>query len=110
MSCHLRGTLMSIYNELLHKIETRAAQVGIIGLGYVGLPLAARAGRVGYPVVGFDVSHDKIARINRGESYIGDVPSAAIGELREQRRLEATADFRRLRACHVLVIFVPTPL
>jgi UDP-N-acetyl-D-glucosamine dehydrogenase len=101
---------MSIQSDLLHKIEARAAQIGVIGLGYVGLPLAARAGRIGYSVVGFDVSRDKVERINRGESYIGDVPSDAIGELREQHRLEATTDFRRLRACDVIVICVPTPL
>jgi UDP-N-acetyl-D-glucosamine dehydrogenase len=101
---------MSIQSELLQKIEARAATIGIIGLGYVGLPLAERAGRMGYSVVGFDVSRDKVERINRGESYIGDVSSAAIGELRELRRLEATNDFRRLRACDVIVICVPTPL
>jgi UDP-N-acetyl-D-glucosamine dehydrogenase len=101
---------MSIHNELLQKIESRAATIGIIGLGYVGLPLAARAGRIGFNVVGFDVSHEKVERINCGESYIADVPAAAIGELREQRRLEATNDFRRLRACDVVVICVPTPL
>jgi UDP-N-acetyl-D-glucosamine dehydrogenase len=101
---------MSIQTELLQKIESRAATIGIIGLGYVGLPLAARAGRIGFNVVGFDVNREKIEQINRGESYIADVPAAAIGELRERRRLEATTDFRRLRACDVIVICVPTPL
>jgi UDP-N-acetyl-D-glucosamine dehydrogenase len=102
--------VMSIHSDLLQKIEAHTAQIGIIGLGYVGLPLAARAGRIGYPVLGFDVSADKVQCINRGESYIGDVPSASIGELRERRRLEATSDFRRLRACDIIVICVPTPL
>src|SRR5262245_51130867 len=101
---------MSIHTELLHKIETRSAHIGIIGLGYVGLPLAARAGRIGFSVVGFDVNREKVERINRGESYIADVPAAAIGELRDRGRLEATTDFRRLRACDVIVICVPTPL
>ena len=101
---------MSIHGELLHKINTHSAQIGIIGLGYVGLPLAARAGRIGYSVLGFDVSAGRVARINQGESYVGDVPSEAIAELREQRRLEATTDFRRLRACDIIVICVPTPL
>jgi UDP-N-acetyl-D-glucosamine dehydrogenase len=101
---------MSIHTELLQKIEARAATIGIIGLGYVGLPLAVRAGRIGFTVVGFDVSPEKVERINRGESYIADVPASEIGELREQRHLEATADFRRLRACDVIVICVPTPL
>jgi UDP-N-acetyl-D-glucosamine dehydrogenase len=101
---------MSIHAELLQKIQSRAATIGIIGLGYVGLPLAVRAGRIGFAVVGFDFNREKVEQINRGESYIADVPAAAIGELREQRRLEATADFRRLRACDAIVICVPTPL
>jgi UDP-N-acetyl-D-glucosamine dehydrogenase len=101
---------MSIHTELLQKIESRTATIGIIGLGYVGLPLAAHAGRIGYPIVGFDVNREKVEQINRGESYIADVPGAAIGQLREQRRIEATTDFRRLRACDVVVICVPTPL
>src|SRR5262245_11806651 len=101
---------MSIHTELLQKIETRAVTIGIIGLGYVGLPLAARAGRIGFSVVGFDINREKVEQINRGESYIADVPAAAIGELRERRHLEATTDFRRLRACDVIVICVPTPL
>jgi UDP-N-acetyl-D-glucosamine dehydrogenase len=101
---------MSIHDELLQKIETCAAQVGIIGLGYVGLPLAARAGRVGFRVLGFDVSQERAAIINSGESYIGDVPAEAVAELREHGRLEATTDFRRLRACDVVIVCVPTPL
>ncbi|MFL5800710.1 MAG: nucleotide sugar dehydrogenase [Roseiflexaceae bacterium] len=103
-------TSRAVYGELLHKIETHAALVGIIGLGYVGLPLAARAGRVGFAVVGFEISREKVERLNRGESHIGDVPSETIAELRAQQRFEATADFRRMRACDVIVICVPTPL
>jgi UDP-N-acetyl-D-glucosamine dehydrogenase len=101
---------MTIHSELLQKIESRDARIGIIGLGYVGLPLAARAGRVGFNVVGFDVSAEKVAMLNAGASYIGDVPSAEVSELRERGRLEATADFRRLRACDVVIVCVPTPL
>jgi UDP-N-acetyl-D-glucosamine dehydrogenase len=101
---------MSIHSELLQKIETKTARVGVIGLGYVGLPLAACAGRVGFGVVGFDVSAERAARINAGVSYVGDVASAEIAELRERGRLEATNDFRRLRACDVLIVCVPTPL
>jgi UDP-N-acetyl-D-glucosamine dehydrogenase len=103
-------TALAVYGELLHKIETRAALVGVIGLGYVGLPLAARAGRLGFPVVGFDISREKVERLNRGESHIGDVPSAVIADLRAQQRFEASTDFRRLRACDVIVICVPTPI
>jgi UDP-N-acetyl-D-glucosamine dehydrogenase len=101
---------MSIHNELLQKIESRAARVGVIGLGYVGLPLAARAGRVGFSVLGFDVNAEKVASLNDGMSYIGDVSSAEVAELRERGQLEATADFRGLRSCDVVIVCVPTPL
>jgi UDP-N-acetyl-D-glucosamine dehydrogenase len=101
---------MSTHDDLRAKIEQRGAQVGIIGLGYVGLPLAVRAGRVGFSVLGFDVSAEKIASLNDGESYIGDVGSAEVAELREQNRLEATSDFARLQSCDIVIICVPTPL
>jgi|HigsolmetaAR201D_1030396.scaffolds.fasta_scaffold05814_3 UDP-N-acetyl-D-glucosamine dehydrogenase len=104
------GTALAVYEELLQKIEHRAALVGIVGLGYVGLPLATRAGKVGFSVLGFDVSRDKVELLNRGESHIGDVTSEEIATLRSQNRFEATTDFRRLRACDVIVICVPTPL
>ncbi len=77
-------TSLAIYGELLHKIESRAALIGVVGLGYVGLPLAARAGRIGFPVLGFDVGREKVDRLNRGESHIGDVPSELIADLRAQ--------------------------
>jgi UDP-N-acetyl-D-glucosamine dehydrogenase len=101
---------VSTQTDLLRKIEQRSAQVGIIGLGYVGLPLAARAGRVGFGVLGFDVSAEKIASLNAGVSYIGDVASAEVADLRERSRLEATSDFARLQSCDIVVICVPTPL
>src|SRR5215216_3502078 len=106
----IRGYNMSNQNDLLRKIESRSARIGIIGLGYVGLPLATRAGRVGFNVLGFDVSAEKIASLNAGVSYIGDVASAEVAELRERGRLEATSDFARLRECDVAIICVPTPL
>ena len=101
---------MSNHSDLLQKIENRSARIGIIGLGYVGLPLAAHAGRVGFSVLGFDVSAEKIASLNAGVSYIGDVASAEVAELRERGRLEATSDFARLRDCDIAIICVPTPL
>src|SRR5262245_52029399 len=101
---------MPIHGELLAKIQNQGARIGVIGLGYVGLPLAARAGRVGFGVLGFDVSADKVARLNAGESYIGDVGSAEVADLRARGRLEATTDFGRLCDCDVVVVCVPTPL
>jgi UDP-N-acetyl-D-glucosamine dehydrogenase len=99
-----------MYTELLARIQSRNAVVGVIGMGYVGLPLAARAARLGFPVLGFDVSPAKVELLNRGESYIGDVPSAALAELRAAGRIEATTDISRMAVCDLLVICVPTPL
>jgi UDP-N-acetyl-D-glucosamine dehydrogenase len=101
---------MSYEAELREKIAMRAAVVGVIGMGYVGLPLAVRAAAQGFSVVGFDVSAEKVARLNAGESYIGDVPAAALAELTAVGRLEATTDVTRMAGCDVLVICVPTPL
>jgi UDP-N-acetyl-D-glucosamine dehydrogenase len=101
---------MSIHSELLHKIQNQTARIGVIGLGYVGLPLAARAGRVGFNVLGFDLSAEKVATINAGASYIGDVAATDVADLRQRGRLEATSDVRRLRSCDLVVVCVPTPL
>nr|WP_322486790.1 nucleotide sugar dehydrogenase [Chloroflexus sp.] len=94
----------------MNRIHDRSARVGVIGLGYVGLPLAERAGRVGFSVLGFDVSPERVMHINQGESYIGDVASDALTKLRAAGRLEATTEMARLRECDILVICVPTPL
>jgi UDP-N-acetyl-D-glucosamine dehydrogenase len=101
---------MSIRSELERKIQSRTAHVGIIGIGYVGLPLAVELAKAGFPVVGFDVNPDKAARVNRGDSYIGDVPSAELAPLVEAGRLAATSDFARLADCDAAIICVPTPL
>jgi UDP-N-acetyl-D-glucosamine dehydrogenase len=95
---------------LQQRIEGQDALVGIIGMGYVGLPLAVRAGRVGFSVLGFDVSHERVASLNRGESYIGDVTASEVAALRASGRLEASNDLGRLDECDIVVICVPTPL
>ncbi len=97
-------------NTLRHQIMQRSARVGVIGMGYVGLPLAARTAGLGFPVLGFDVSAERAAALNRGESYIGDVPGEVIARLRADGRFEATTDIARLAECDVLLICVPTPL
>lgn len=99
-----------MFHELMNRIHGRTAKVGVIGLGYVGLPLAERAGRVGFSVLGFDVSPMRVSQVNRGESYIGDVSSDALATLREAGRIEATTDVHRMAECDILVICVPTPL
>ncbi|MDA1104780.1 MAG: nucleotide sugar dehydrogenase [Gemmatimonadetes bacterium] len=83
---------------------------GVIGLGYVGLPLAVEAGKSGIRVIGFDVSEKVAASVNEGRSHIQDVPDTSVAALREQSLLEATTDMARLSECDVVSICVPTPL
>lgn len=85
-----------------------AGPVGIIGLGYVGLPLAVAFGEAGRPVIGLDSDAEKVAAINRGESYIEDIPSEVLSSLPVPVR--ATADYAELAACEAVIICVPTPL
>ena len=79
----------SIYEHLLGKIESKVVRVGIIGLGYVGLPLARAFSDLGIAVLGFDIDPVKIDKLNRGESYIGHIPDTVIRQMRE-RQFEAT--------------------
>lgn len=96
--------------SLLDQITERTARVGVIGLGYVGLPLAVAAAQQGFAVTGFDVDATKIDRIAAGDSYIDAVPEADLAHLVSDGRLDATADFSGLAGCQVIVICVPTPL
>jgi UDP-N-acetyl-D-glucosamine dehydrogenase len=99
----------SLHAELLSKIETATVQVGIIGLGYVGLPLARAFGNCGIAVLGFDVDREKVAKLERGQSYIGHIPASAIRQMQEHR-FEATTSFDRLGEPDVVIVCVPTPL
>ena len=96
--------------ELLSKIIERKAVIGIIGLGYVGLPLAVEFGRGGFSTIGFEVDQGRIESINSGTSYIPDVPVEIIRTLVEHKKLSATSDFTRLRDVDAVIICVPTPL
>ena len=96
--------------ELLSKIIERRAVVGVIGLGYVGLPLAVEFGRAGFTVIGFEVDTSRIDTINKGESYIPDVPSQVVQQLVERGKLSATADFSKLADTDAVIVCVPTPL
>ncbi|MGR3294071.1 MAG: nucleotide sugar dehydrogenase [Candidatus Scalindua sp.] len=95
---------------LLNKIENREAVVGIIGLGYVGLPLAIHFGKKGFRVIGFDVDVRKIDMLLRGESYIKHIQMEQINERIREGRLDVTVDFKRLREADCILICVPTPL
>jgi UDP-N-acetyl-D-glucosamine dehydrogenase len=97
-------------DQLLSKITHHEAIVAIVGLGYVGLPLAVAFAECGFPVVGIDVSGDKVAALNQGASYVQDIPSARLAPLVSQGRLHATTDYGVLDGCDVAIICVPTPL
>lgn len=101
---------MSHAQELKRKIESRQARVGIVGLGYVGLPLAVEFAQVGFSVTGIDVDKSKIEAINRGESYVQDVSSSVLKPLVEAGKLRATADFSTVAKLDTINICVPTPL
>jgi UDP-N-acetyl-D-mannosaminuronate dehydrogenase/intein/homing endonuclease len=96
--------------ELLSKIIERRAVVGVIGLGYVGLPLATEFGRGGFTVIGFDLDGYRIDTINSGRSYIPDVATEVVSPLVEREKLRATSDFSRLSETDAVIICVPTPL
>jgi UDP-N-acetyl-D-glucosamine dehydrogenase len=101
---------MSKLEDLRGKIDSREARIGVIGLGYVGLPLAVELGSAGFSVTGFDIDATKIRAISEGRSYIGDVDSSAVATLVEAGRLDATSDFEKLAKVDVINICVPTPL
>ncbi|MES1256409.1 MAG: nucleotide sugar dehydrogenase [Acidobacteriota bacterium] len=101
---------MADHTPLLARFTARQASVGIIGLGYVGLPLAVEFAKAGFDVTGFDVDDAKNAEINAGRSYIPDVPSAELAAVVSAGRFRATADMAKLGGMDVIDICVPTPL
>lgn len=96
--------------SLKRKIQTKTALVGVIGLGYVGLPLVLRFLEVGFRTIGFDIDSKKIARLERGQSYIKHIPSSGIQRFIKSKGFEPTDDFSRLDEPDCLLICVPTPL
>ncbi len=95
---------------LIQKIDSRDARIGVVGLGYVGLPLAVEFAEAGFSVLGFEVSASKVEALNRGESYVRDVPSARVMAAVESGRLSATLDYDKLSEPDAICICVPTPL
>ena len=98
------------YESLSGKIDRRELVCGVMGLGYVGLPLAVEMGHAGLEVIGFEVSERVAALVNAGESHIKDVKGADVASLRRSGKLEATTDMSRLGECDVISVCVPTPL
>ncbi|MCD4684622.1 MAG: nucleotide sugar dehydrogenase [Anaerolineae bacterium] len=102
--------MINYKQQLLDRLHNRTAKIGVIGMGYVGLPLAVEFAKAGYTVVGLDVLPDKVAMLNAGESYIPDVSTEELAPLVENGKLRATDTYDDLRDADVISICVPTPL
>lgn len=105
-----RMTLDELAPEFVRRADTRELHIGILGMGYVGLPLAQAFIRQGYKVTGFDVDEAKVTNLSRGESYIHHIKSSVIAGMNETGRFSATTDFDRLGEPDAILICVPTPL
>jgi len=101
---------MTRLRDLGARIEARQARIGVMGLGYVGLPLAVEFAKAGFPVTGFELDAEKVRAIAEGRSYIEDVPQADVKSFVEKGALHATTDMNELTACDVINVCVPTPL
>jgi UDP-N-acetyl-D-glucosamine dehydrogenase len=104
------ATATQTLDTLLESIRARTARVGVIGLGYVGLPLVLLFEEAGFPILGFDVDEKKTAALTRGESYIRHIGPQRIADAFLGRRAAATTDFSRLADCDAIIVCVPTPL
>jgi UDP-N-acetyl-D-glucosamine dehydrogenase len=97
-------------DQLLERLENRTAQIGIVGLGYVGLPLAVAFAEAGFSVIGLDVSQGKVDLLNSGQSYIPDIPTQQLEPLVKSGKLKATTNYNDLSSTDAVSICVPTPL
>src|SRR5438105_2307236 len=102
--------MAALVENLREKLRTRRARTGVVGLGYVGLPLAVELGKAGFHATGIDLDARKVEAINAGRSYIPDVPTADVQALHAAGRLDATTDFAIVRDLDTINICVPTPL
>jgi UDP-N-acetyl-D-glucosamine dehydrogenase len=105
-----RAQRLELHDGLIERLERGEARVCVVGLGYVGLPVALSAAAAGHEVVGIDLQEQRVDHINSGDSYIIDIDSAEIGRLVAARKLSATTDIGRVTDADVVVIAVPTPL
>ena len=97
-------------NQLEQAIKDKSAIIGIIGLGYVGLPLIDAFVNTGFKTMGFDVDQNKVDQLQAGKSYIKHIPSETVAKWIAKEQFEATADFSRMKEADALLICVPTPL
>lgn len=96
--------------SLKEKIVGKSLRIGVIGLGYVGLPLAVEKAKAGFTTLGFDIQRSRVEQLNQGENYIGDVVDAELKSMVDSKKLTATTDFSLLSECDFIAICVPTPL
>ena len=96
--------------ELLEKIKNKEITVGVVGLGYVGLPLAVEKAKAGFKTIGFDVQKSKVDMVNEGHNYIGDVVDDDLKKIVKMGMLQATSDFSFVKNVDFIAICVPTPL
>src|ERR1044072_8269434 len=98
-----------VKSSITKLIEDKRARIGVIGLGYVGLPLVVEFAQHGFSAIGFEVDEGKAAQINQGHSYTRHVSYSTVKEIVEAGRLRATTDFDHLKECDAIIICVPTP-
>ncbi|MFC3210887.1 nucleotide sugar dehydrogenase [Planomicrobium okeanokoites] len=105
-----QNTLEKLEMILIEKLNTKNATIGVVGLGYVGLPLAVEKAKAGFNVIGFDVQEEKVSNVNEGINYIGDVLPADLESLVASGKLKATTDYSFIKEVDAVAICVPTPL
>ena len=101
---------MEMKENLMKKIDNKEIVVGVVGLGYVGLPLAVEKAKAGFKTIGFDVQEEKVKMVNEGHNYIGDVVDSDLKKLVDNGMLKATTDFTFIKDVDFIAICVPTPL
>lgn len=102
--------MSQLKEELISKLKNKTAKLGVVGLGYVGLPLAVEKAKAGYEVIGFDIQDEKVDLVNKGHNYIGDIVDEDLKELVKIGKLKATTDFSFVKDVDTVCICVPTPL
>ena len=102
--------MATLKEQLLDKIARKEMRVGVVGLGYVGLPLAVEKAKAGFHTIGFDVNSEKVRLVNEGHNYIGDVVDSDLKQIVESGMLSATTDFEKIASADFVAICVPTPL
>src|SRR6056297_1308548 len=103
--CKVENRNISMIKE---KINSKKAVIGVVGLGYVGLPLAVEKAKAGYDVIGFDIQQSRVDMVNRGENYIGDVVDEELDDLVKEGKIIATTSYQKIEEIDAVAICVPT--